>query len=356
MRTAVVADLHMGSPTSVLASAAGRELLVAELARADQVVLLGDTLSLRGRPVGDALSEAQPFFDALGEALGDRALVIVPGNHDHKLAEELSLDTSPSADPLSRSLAWPGGNGLLGTLCRSFGRADVTLAYPGVWIRPDVYATHGHYLDCHALMPRVDSILSRVMPVIAARVPATGASPADYEALLAPLYAFLYARAQTADGTTLPLPVRLLRAAKAHAWGYAESNGRARIASAAGALALVGLSAGPAAALRYAVPPRLAAAALAGMAEVVSRLGVRADHVIFGHTHRAGPLPGEEWRLPGGTGMHNPGSWAYASILVGRAGDRDPYWPGRVITVESDGPPTLGPVLPDPETVLGVAA
>jgi hypothetical protein len=358
MRTAVVADLHLGSPTSVLATASGRERLVGELARADRVVLLGDTLSLRGRPLGDALSAAQPFFDALGEALGERALVIVPGNHDHRLAELLADDSSLSGDSLARSRPWSGENGLLGSLCRSFDRADVTISYPGVWIRPDVYATHGHYLDCHVLMPRVDSVMSRVMPAIAARVPARVASPADYEALLAPLYAFLYARAQTANqtATNLPPAVRLLHAAKARVWGYAEGNGRPRLA-AAGALAMAGAAAGPAAVLRRAVPPRLATAALGGMAEVVSRLEIRADHVIFGHTHRPGPLEGEEdeWRAPGGARLHNPGSWAYASILIGNAGERDPYWPGRVLIVESEGAPTLGPVLPDRDTVLGAA-
>lgn len=352
MRTAVVADLHLGSPTSVLANAAGRELLVAELARADRVVLLGDTLSLRGRPLGDVLEAAQPFFDALGEALGDGALVVVPGNHDHRLAELLADDPSPPADPLARSLALPRGKGLLSTLCRSLERADVTVAYPGVWIRPDVYATHGHYLDCHALMPRVDSVMSRVMPTIAARVPASGASPADYEALLAPVYAFLYARAQTTESPKPTPAARLLHAARARAWGYAEGNGRPPV----GALALAGLAAGPAAVLRRAIPPRLAASALSGMAEVVSRLDIRADHVVFGHTHRPGPLEGEEWCLPGGGHLHNPGSWAYASILIGRAGERDPYWPGRVVTVESEGAPMLSPVLPDRETVLEAAA
>ena len=29
-------------------------------------------------------------------------------------------------------------------------------------------------------------------------------------------------------------------------------------------------------------------------AEVLRRLAVPADYVIFGHTHRAGPLPGDE--------------------------------------------------------------
>ena len=27
------------------------------------------------------------------------------------------------------------------------------LAYPGVWLRPDVYATHGHYVDLHITVP-----------------------------------------------------------------------------------------------------------------------------------------------------------------------------------------------------------
>ena len=31
--------------------------------------------------------------------------------------------------------------------------ARVRVAYPGLWVRPDVYATHGHYLDCHLTMP-----------------------------------------------------------------------------------------------------------------------------------------------------------------------------------------------------------
>ena len=39
------------------------------------------------------------------------------------------------------------------------------------------------------------------------------------------------------------------------------------------------------------------------MAEVVTRLGMQAKHVLFGHTHRAGPFANDdslEWTLPGG--------------------------------------------------------
>ena len=27
--------------------------------------------------------------------------------------------------------------------------ARTRVAYPGLWVRPDVYAMHGHYLDAH---------------------------------------------------------------------------------------------------------------------------------------------------------------------------------------------------------------
>ena len=44
-------------------------------------------------------------------------------------------------------------------------------------------------------------------------------------------------------------------------------------------------------------------ASLRAMGEVVARLRIDARHVIFGHTHRSGPLPDDdpnEWRLAGG--------------------------------------------------------
>ena len=34
--------------------------------------------------------------------------------------------------------------------------ARVRFAYPGLWLREDVYATHGHYLDCHLTVPTVE--------------------------------------------------------------------------------------------------------------------------------------------------------------------------------------------------------
>ena len=46
-------------------------------------------VELRDLPLGAALDSARPFFEELGEALGEREVMIVPGNHDHRLAEPL---------------------------------------------------------------------------------------------------------------------------------------------------------------------------------------------------------------------------------------------------------------------------
>ena len=64
--------------------------------------------------------------------------------------------------------------------------------------------------------------------------------------------------------------------------------------------------------------------------------------MIFGHTHRRGPLDGDdhaEWIAPGGAVVHNTGSWVSEPWLVGTAGARSPYWPGGVLIVEDEGPP-----------------
>ncbi len=85
-------------------------------------------------------------------------------------------------------------------------------------------------------------------------------------------------------------------------------------------------------------------AGLRALGQVVWRLGIEADHVVFGHTHRAGPLPGDdehEWRVAAtGTRLHNGGSWVDEPIFA--AGDhRSPYWGGRGIFLEDSGPPRL---------------
>src|SRR5215218_7580891 len=91
MRTAIVSDLHLGvaSGEDVLREPGVRRLLLEEIGDADRVVLLGDVVELRDLALGAALDSARPFFEELGAALGEREVTIVPGNHDHRLAEPL---------------------------------------------------------------------------------------------------------------------------------------------------------------------------------------------------------------------------------------------------------------------------
>jgi hypothetical protein len=81
--------------------------------------------------------------------------------------------------------------------------------------------------------------------------------------------------------------------------------------------------------------------AMARLAEV---LAPAAEHVIFGHTHRPGPLPGDEpaeWTTLSGTRLWNTGSWLYETVFLTTSGRESPYWPGTVLTLEESGPPRL---------------
>jgi hypothetical protein len=89
-------------------------------------------------------------------------------------------------------------------------------------------------------------------------------------------------------------------------------------------------------------------AGLRAMGEVADRLGLGDAYVVFGHTHRAGPLAGDvesEWRGRGGARLVNSGCWTYDLAFLGRASGEAPYWPGTCVIVEDEGPPTLGRLL-----------
>jgi hypothetical protein len=89
---------------------------------------------------------------------------------------------------------------------------------------------------------------------------------------------------------------------------------------------------------------------LEAMGEVLARLEVEAEHVIFGHSHRAGPLPGdlgEEWITPSGTRLHNSGSWVYQSAFLSPVPGESPFWPGAAVRVRDGKPPELLRLLDD---------
>ncbi len=197
MRTAIVSDLHLGvaSDEDVLRDPAVRRLLLEEIAGADRLVLLGDAIELRNLPLGPSLERARPFFEELGEALGDIEVILVPGNHDHRLAEPLLDELSIAGRPTLGLEHHQSPTGPAALVDGWLGRARLRIAYPGLWLREDVYATHGHYMDAHLRLPRAECLAAALVARISRPLP-NPATPADYERILRPLYGFAYGLAQ----------------------------------------------------------------------------------------------------------------------------------------------------------------
>ena len=157
-------------------------------------------VELRHGPARDALGAAAPVLAAIGEALGaGREVVIVPGNHDHQLLsawfERRGRGGPPAALGLETPVDWRDGE-MLAQLAACLAPADVRVAYPGVWLRGDVYATHGHYCDRHTTVPMFERLGAGAMARIVGE-PAGGPERIeDYEAILTPIYAWIHAIAQ----------------------------------------------------------------------------------------------------------------------------------------------------------------
>jgi hypothetical protein len=95
-------------------------------------------------------------------------------------------------------------------------------------------------------------------------------------------------------------------------------------------------------------PGAITRAGVAAMAEVADRLRIEADHIVFGHTHRRGPMPGEEqWGRSGGPALWNTGSWVHSPTLLRDTAAESPFWPGTIVLVGDDGPPEHRHLLDD---------
>jgi Calcineurin-like phosphoesterase len=348
MRTAIVSDLHLGSVSGedVARDQGIRQVMLEEIGGADRVVLLGDVVELREQPLGDALAATRLFFEELGEAVAGGEIVLVPGNHDHRFAEplldELSISGGSGFGLEQRFGPAPGPSALVD---RWLGGERLSLAYPGLWLRDDVYATHGHYVDCHLSLPRAECVAAAASMRSHPLPPR--ATPGDYERVLRPIYGLAYGRAQSR--TVARLASAFDRPSET-AWTLASGNAkdagfRRRVAGRA---------------LRAAVPPTIWAlnrllhadfdsdlsgeailrGGLAATVEMTTRLGIDAAHLITGHTHRGGPAEGEgDWPLPGGGRLHNTGSWVFATAFHHPGKPPSPYWPGTVTWVEDDSAP-----------------
>jgi UDP-2,3-diacylglucosamine pyrophosphatase LpxH len=376
MRTLIVSDLHLGglSRTDLLRRQELRGELLEQLTDVQRVVLLGDVLELRHGPMRDALAAARPFFEDLGQALatsaGDGAgeLVIVAGNHDHQLVEPWlaarGAEHEPPALGVEQLLEPAEASPALARIAGWAAPARVRVAYPGLWLRPDVYATHGHYLDCHLTVPTLERLsvgaMSRLLGKPAGSFDAVG----DYEATVAPVFAWRDVVAR--DART---GAALNGMATVAAWdalsGRTDGGGRGRAPSLAALkrrlrryalaagfpLVVAGLNRAGIGPLRTDLSlSELRRAGLAAMGEVAARLDLGDAYVVFGHTHRPGPLPGDdprEWRGRAGARLVNTGSWTYSAIFVTDTPGESPYWPGTYVLVEEDGPPLVKRLLLD---------
>lgn len=309
--TAVISDLHLGTQTraDLLGRPAIRQTLLAALDGVDEVVLLGDSIELRDTPLADALAAATPFFRDLGEALSGGRVTVVPGNHDYQLASAWLGRRPPGARLGLDERSTPAAGDPVGRLASQMGDTEVELSYPGVWLRPDLYATHGHYLDCHNRVATFECLASALIRRVVRPRRDGFRTPDDYEAVLAPLYKTIYWSAQSRRTR------RAVYAAKrlVRAW-----EGR----------------------LGYRGPVRRPG--LEAMAQVIDCLGIEADYVMFGHLHDPRPVTTrDDWRTASGTQLVNTGSWVYEPNYLGPSFDQSSYWPGTCTFVSSEGPPRL---------------
>ncbi len=366
MRTAIVSDMHLGagSGADLLRRPEFAPRLLAALEGADRVVLLGDVLELRDRPLADVLADSREFIGQLGEVVDDGELVIVAGNHDHHLAERwlerVGLD---GGGQLGLEQRFAPGDGALGALAGQAGRVAVEAAYPGLWVRDGVYATHGHFLDRHLTVPTFERLGIAVVERILG-IPPGGPDPLappddpevgeieEYERVLTPVYAFLFQLAQSGSGgrsSSASPSMRIwsalgggeTRAARLRGWLL----GSVAVPGAVGIANRLGL--GP---VRADLSPgAITRAALLALGEVIERLAIDAEHVVFGHTHRRGPFGDEPGWSAGTTRLWNTGSWVHSPALLRATAAESPYWPGTVCFVGDTGEPELVHLLDDLE-------
>jgi len=326
MSTLVVSDLHLGSRLrhDVLTQPEPLHRLLEALDGIERLVLLGDVVELLEKRAERAMEVAQPVLRLIGTTLGaGREVIFVPGNHDRPLVAgwiarvgaglapdtRVPLDATPELAHVASCLA----------------PARVRVHYPGVWLAPEVWASHGHYLDRHLLPEAAFGVTRGLL----GRVPRPGAAPIDYEraggpsitrlealvikALPRPLAALADDVAELIRASTMPLAPRLLL-----------RPGMARLT-----VRVLGT--------------QMRLASLPAISHVVGRLGVDAKWVLFGHVHRLGPLPGDpdtRWRGPDGSPhLLNTGSWVYEPLLVHNATAPHPYWPGGAVILENDRAP-----------------
>ncbi len=323
MRTLVVSDLHIGAGHGrTHLDAPALDALASALEPTDRLVLLGDIVELRERPIQDSLAAAAGVLPQLAACLGPgREVVYMFGNHDHQLRAR------PAAVAEIEGMLAGGG-------------ASVRFAYPGVWLRDDVYAHHGHYLDRHTTTPAFERLAAGAMARMI-KLPASAISSwTDYERVLSPIYAWMFAIAENGDGEVDAqeggASMRLFKRIRSGNWleTFVLEAGVRAVVAALGRLGLGPLTGDLSDA-------QLTRAALVAYGQVLSTLALEPRYALFGHSHRAGPLPGDdpgEWRTPSGTLLLNTGCWVNERFALTPS---SPYRPGFAVELDDEGPPRL---------------
>lgn len=302
MRTLIVSDLHLGNAAraDVLRLPEMRLPLLDALRQADRLVLLGDVLELRDGPQGEALNIARPFFEELGQALAGREVVVVAGNHDHALVAPWLAGRRGRGLTLEQHLS-SDASPMLAMLARWIGPARLSVCYPGLWLRDDVYATHGHYLDCHLGVTSGERLMLALRRRVALRKRSDPCSVDEYEAVTGPLYASL-------DGSVV------LRQLAYSRWLARVGRRLARLSH-----------------------EELLTAERAAMGKVAAALGLGDAFVVFGHTHRPGPFAADDGSIRAGqptSRLVNCGCWLEHALPRGPAS-----WQAPCVVVEDSGPP-----------------
>ena len=364
MRTAIVSDLHLGaaSEADLLSRADAFAALAEAVEGVDRLVLLGDVLEFRDRPFTEAMELAAPVLSKLAE-LSAGEVIVVPGNHDYRLISSwLEARALRGAKPLglaekARTDLWPASE-----LRAAMPEAKLSIRYPGLWLRDDVYATHGHYLDRHLTIPTFERLGLALVERTLGLTPAgddplappdveSSDEPEEYERVAAPVFAFLYALAQAGAGANHPggTPTKRIwdaltgtgtRSGKLRGWLL----GSVALPGAVGVANRLGL--GPVRA--DLTPNAITRAGVDAMSEVVERLRINAKWVLYGHTHRRGPLDGEKaWVTENGATLLNTGSWVHSPSLLRSSSKGSAYWPGTIAMIDGNSDPQLLHLLDD---------
>jgi len=381
LATAILSDLHLGAAhgDDLLRYPFFCDLLREQLDGIDHVVLLGDILDLRFQQLEEVLLTAEPFLTTLGNALRKAEhprVTFIPGNHDHHYAVRLMETAQERAieagEPYSfQQVVAPPDFFLSRQLARMMGiPVEVRVAYFYDILDSSegpIFLTHGHYLDIH-LGGAPARLLTLLQATIAsAGQPVDALSPELYEAILRPQYELLHWIGQTPGGGLIqsriyerlrggaPPSTRLGQFRRAALRGAASVGGKVGVALAetlANRLIKGGLTlTSPA---REAQAEATIYAFNLSLEALEAYLPAGMRYVIFGHTHRPGPLtdidPIDRWtvKMRGQeTVVMNSGSWLYDGGKARRPDYRPQRWPGTFILVPDQGPPHLVEVLAD---------